>query len=439
MIVYFKMIYLFIILLTTYIFYDIDNISDSAFEYIKHGIEINGALCIKIAQWISNQKSLHYILKDKLEKLHEDCPQHSQEYTNIIIQNEYGANNFKRFCNFPIASGSIGQVYRGTLITGEDVVIKVKHPDLDYQINLWFRVLDFLSRFYSLEIFDLQELKNHILLQMSYKTEFNNLLSFRENFKDIDIVKIPKPYFNSENLIIMEYIQSKKFTSLKLEEKQKMQISKLIFYIITKMCVLDNFVHGDLHYGNWGVSMDNDNKNVNNIVLYDAGIVSSSDDLSDNKEGFCICIKKKHKQILEYFFNYLNKKQIKYPPEIYYKIKKDWDNNFVFPTSINQVPIELMKNKIKIPTVLSTIILSCSLISKNLSYILEKSSNKNELFKDLYANSKKKGFIELSKYFRDFYLNDKDLKVFSMIQNADTKYGLDLDNISDISDISDVD
>ena len=435
MIVYFKMIYLFFTLLITYFFYDLDNISDNAFNCIKYGIEINGALCIKIAQWLSNQKSMHHILKDKLAKLHEECPEHSFEYTTKIIKKEYGNYKFKFFYKKPIASGSIGQVYKAILNTGEKVVVKVKHPDLDYQINLWFKVLDFISRYYSLEIFDLQELKNHILLQMSYKTEFDNLIAFRKNFKDINIVKIPKPYFNSENLIIMEYIQSSKFTNLILEDKQKMQISKLIFYIITKMCVLDNFVHGDLHYGNWGVIMDNDNKNINNIVLYDAGIISSSDDLADNKEGFCICIKKKHKQILEYFFNYLNKKNIKYSPEIYERIKADWDTNFVFPTSINQIPLELMKNKIKIPTVLSTIILSCSLISKNLSYILEKSANKNELFKDLYANSKSKGFIELSKYFRDFYLNDKDLKVFSMITNADNKYGLDLDNISDISDI----
>ena len=32
----------------------------------------------------------------------------------------------------------------------------------------------------------------------------------------------------------------------------------------------------------------------------------------------------------------------------------------------------------------------------------EKSFNKNELFKDLYANSKKNGFIKLSKYFLNF-------------------------------------
>ena len=438
MIMYFKMFYLFILLMYIYIYYYLFNsIADHMYNNLIFAIKLNGPFCIKIFQWLSNQYILNNIFKDRLLLLLDECPEHSFEYTKKIIEKEYGIHKFKSFCKTPIASGSIGQVYKAILNTNGklcQVVVKVKHPDLNYQINLWFRVLDFLSRFFSLEIFDLQELKSHILLQMSYNTEFNNLISFRENFKDIDIVKIPKPYFNSENLIIMEYIQSKKFTSLKLEEKQKIEISKLIFYIITKMCVLDNFVHGDLHYGNWGVIMDNDNKNINNIVLYDAGIVSSGSDLYDNNDGFAIFLKCDHIEILNFVFNYLDKHKIKYSTQLYISIKKDWSENFKFEKSIPKLLWLFMNHKIILPSSLSTILLSCSLISNNMSYIYS-NGKLSDIFKDLCIHPKKNGFHQVAKYFKNYYIKDQKFISFSEIKTADAKFNLDLCDISDISDI----
>lgn len=436
---YFKAGYLFFIIYMSNILNNPDKVSDKYFTYLKKAIEMNGALCIKIAQWLSNQKSLSPILESRFQSLHENCPEHPIEYTTKIIKNEY-KQKFKYFYVKPLASGSIGQVHRAIMMDNREVVVKVKHPNLEPQINLWFKIIDYAMNKKAFEMFNIDELKTHILEQMSYEKEFNNLKTFRNNFKNINIIKIPEPIFYSDNLLIMEYIKSQKYCDIDISTDKKKEISKILFYTLTKMCVIDNFVHGDLHFGNWGLNFDNNN-NFKELVIYDAGIVSYTDDKDEIKNGFCICIKRNPNEILDYFFSYFDKNNIKYPPDMYNNIKNKWKEHFEWPISVNMIPHEMMKNKVVIPTLMSTIILSCSLISKNLSLILDTTFDHNLLFMDLYANSKRTGFYQISNHFKDFYLNDKTIKAFGYIEKMSEKYNIDFEDISDISsdeDISDI-
>ena len=86
---YLKAGYLFFIIYMSDIVNRPDKVTDRYFSYLKKAIEMNGALCIKIAQWLSNQKSLTPILEARFQSLHENCPEHGLEYTTKVIKEEF--------------------------------------------------------------------------------------------------------------------------------------------------------------------------------------------------------------------------------------------------------------------------------------------------------------------------------------------------------------
>jgi predicted unusual protein kinase regulating ubiquinone biosynthesis (AarF/ABC1/UbiB family) len=109
------------------------------------------------------------------------------------------------------------------------------------------------------------------------------MIKFKENFKDINFVKVPKLYnkLSNNNIIVMEYVPSIKIDNLeeldKLNFNKKKISTKLIELFI--MQVIDHgFVHIDPHPGNIGISMDGQ------IVFYDFGIILNID--KNIKENF---------------------------------------------------------------------------------------------------------------------------------------------------------
>ena len=76
-------------------------------------------------------------LSDKFQHLREHCKTHTLEETNVMFKQEFGkylSEVFDKFEEVPIASGSIGQVYKAS-IGGEDFVVKVRHPGVKEMIN----------------------------------------------------------------------------------------------------------------------------------------------------------------------------------------------------------------------------------------------------------------------------------------------------------------
>ena len=288
---------------------DNDNniIQQQNFESLKQIIFENGSLYIKFFQWYISKLKANIINNNTTESqntikfityfedIFEQCPYHDLEHTKSIFTESTGGIELEDYLDIstfkPIASGSIGQIYYGRRKEdGLEVAIKVKHPNIEadlsnqtelIQLIKVFQYISFFRNRYSL-FFNLDDFLYDINLQCDFNNEANNSSTFSENFKDSShIIIFPKIIYQSEDLLISEYIEGRDFNELSPMQKLNTSINFNCFFY--QMLLVDNFIHGDLHCKNWKVRViDNDedyNSNSNNnkpqqvqIIVYDCGI-----------------------------------------------------------------------------------------------------------------------------------------------------------------------
>jgi predicted unusual protein kinase regulating ubiquinone biosynthesis (AarF/ABC1/UbiB family) len=314
---------------------------------IKTDILNGGCLEIKLAQWfISKSKSNTdynsiYISK-YFEDIFEQCPRHNLEDTFITYKEDFG-HNMEEIIELNtlkcIASGSVGQVYKCKLLNPiyiidtshkninnilnthnltidyiineiwldenkipqflksivkkvEWVAIKVKHPnineDIKYKIEC-FNILKLIQQNKQLKnLFglhaDFNDFISNILQQIDFTNEYYNCYKFKKNFAGNYLSEFPRVICSSYNILITEYIESKNLDNI----SEYLQLKTCLNFTcaISKMVLCDNFLHGDIHDGNWGVITysDNDIKNEPKIIYYDYGICFSSHSLDFNKK-----------------------------------------------------------------------------------------------------------------------------------------------------------
>ena len=277
------------------------------FESLKQIIFSCGSLYIKFFQWYISKlksniidtekytdtdtiKNLTNVRKYNLikfityfEDIFEQCPYHDIEHTKKIFydsMNGITLDNYVDMSTFKtIASGSIGQVYYAKRIQDNiEIAIKVKHPniseDLDNQYELikfikFIQNIPFLRNYFNI-YYNLDDFLLDINLQCNFNNEANNCKIFLENFKDSsNYIVFPKILYQSNDLLISEYIYGESFEELSDMQKYKTSINFICFFY--QMLLIDNFIHGDLHCKNWKVRKNKENDNIQ-IIVYDCGI-----------------------------------------------------------------------------------------------------------------------------------------------------------------------
>ncbi len=288
---------------------------------LKNSIFVCGSIYVKFLQWyISKLKSntldnknttytrnLHEFVA-YFEDIFENCPFHSLEDTRIIFASEFGMTGImlENYVHMDtlreIASGSIGQVYYARRQSdNREIAIKVKHPDiaqnLKEQVNLiwmlsYIQSFRWIRRKYNL-IFSIDDFLSDINQQCDFNIEAQNNIRLRRNFKDSsDFVVFPEVLFQSEDILVSEYIPGNDINSLSSMQQYMTMINFVCFF--NQMMFVDNFIHGDLHCKNWKVHIqeeDEFNSTKIKIVVYDTGICFSNRNASLTRD-FWISISK---------------------------------------------------------------------------------------------------------------------------------------------------
>ena len=111
----------------------------SRWERIRMVLEELGPTFIKLGQIMSNRPDLiPQELITELAKLRENVPPFSSEEARLLIEKELGkpvAEIFGEYSPTPIASASIAQVHRASLLNGEEVAIKLQRPGIEQIIE----------------------------------------------------------------------------------------------------------------------------------------------------------------------------------------------------------------------------------------------------------------------------------------------------------------
>ncbi len=194
---------------------------------------------------------------------------------------------FKEFNEQPIASASLSQVHKAVLPNGETVALKIQKPGIRTTIEVDLSILesfaDMLEKrlrngpFYSPKSI-VAEIKKTIRKEMDFLNEAHNFDKFRNNFKDIDYIKVPKVYWEltTEKLLTMEFIEGVKISEITQEKyRQQFDLKKIANQAaeaLLKQILLDGFFHADPHPGNLFV------QSPNTIVMLDVGMTGHLDE-----------------------------------------------------------------------------------------------------------------------------------------------------------------
>ena len=99
------------------------------------------------------------------------------------------------------------------------------------------------------------EFINNIYLQIDYVQEAKNTIQLRKNFINNKCIIIPEVYTYTDNFIIMSYHHGEQYNNVD-ENSQILSSMMINFFYMTSLLVYD-FLHADLHYGNWKIIKEN--------------------------------------------------------------------------------------------------------------------------------------------------------------------------------------
>ncbi|MCK4258513.1 MAG: AarF/ABC1/UbiB kinase family protein [Halanaerobiales bacterium] len=234
---------------------------------LRKTLEELGPTFVKFGQMLSTRSDIfpEEVLKE-LEKLQDKVhPVPTIKIHDIIFDetNHQVEEIFLEFLEEPLAAGSIGQVHKAKLFTGEEVVVKVQRPGIHKKVKVDLEILTNLAgivkeRMHNQLNFDPVEIiKNFsraIIEELDYHSEGRHAERFSRNFNDNPNIKIPKIYwkYTTQKILVMEYIIGTKVTEFRRDDNlvKRQHFAKLGAESFFSQILLHGFFHGDPHPGN---------------------------------------------------------------------------------------------------------------------------------------------------------------------------------------------
>ncbi len=226
-----------------------------------------GPAFIKIGQAMSTRPDLvPPIFLEELSKLQDQIPPFPNEIAFQFIREELGKDPSEVYAEIspkPIAAASLGQVYRATLRTGEQVAVKVQRPGLARGIALDLFVLRKIAALAMARISIIRsdlvaitdEFAERIFEEMDYTQEGRNAERFDELYGYMSDIYVPTIYwdYTARRVLTMEWIEGTKLTELESIAAQGLNATYLVNVGVQcslRQLLEHGFFHADPHPGN---------------------------------------------------------------------------------------------------------------------------------------------------------------------------------------------
>ncbi len=244
-------------------------------ERFRMALEELGPTFIKLGQVLSTRPDLipaEYL--NELAELQDNVPPFTFDEVEKIFLAETGKKPdelFEKFEEQPIAAASIGQVHRGRLQDGNEVVVKVQRPDMEKIIAVDLEILAYLATLMEQYLEELQghqpsavveEFARSLSLEIDYRVELANIQRFAGQFKDHKTIYVPLVYsdLSTERILTMEYIAGIKASKIDVLRSRGYDLSLIAergANLVMEQVFVHGFFHGDPHPGNIFILPDN--------------------------------------------------------------------------------------------------------------------------------------------------------------------------------------
>ena len=229
-----------------------------------------GVTYIKFGQFIASSPSIfpkEYV--DEFQKCLDQTPAIPFRKVKAIIEDDLGKpldRVFEHISPEPLASASIAQVHAATLLSGEQVVVKVQKPGVKATLTTDLNAVYLVTRLFERiipnldrgSIADLVEEMYHAMLdECDFVKEADNLIHFERFLTGAGntSVVVPKPYLEASNerVLTMERFYGVALTDIEALKASGHDAAESLFnamntwFASLTQCA---FFHADLHSGN---------------------------------------------------------------------------------------------------------------------------------------------------------------------------------------------
>ncbi len=254
---------------------------------MRKAVERLGSTYIKLGQIISSGEGLFPVeLVNEFKLCRDQVPPFSFEEAQRVVEQDLGArltDVFSTFATTPLAAASIAQVHLATLITGEEVVVKVQRPSVSALVRKDLRVMAWLAP-HMIGRIKISALANPpalvelfaetIVEELDFRIEADNMLDvakmLHELHQDGYIVPRPHPSLVARRVLVMQRLDGFKFDDAVGMQAAGIDTVKVIrtgMIAFMEGAMIHGVFHGDLHGGNLFVMKDG------RTALLDFGIV----------------------------------------------------------------------------------------------------------------------------------------------------------------------
>lgn len=223
-----------------------------------------GPTFIKLGQLIASRPDLFpSVLVQEFTKLEDRVNPIPFADVQAILDRELGTEataRFRRIDPVPLASASMAQVHRATLIDGTEVVLKVQKPDLEKIVERDMEILSLVAEGLAgaeeLQAFDprgiVAEAKRALQRELNFNFERNALERVRANFENDPVLRVPRTYgeLSTPRLLVMEFLDGISVRKHRAAPEESKRLARECVRILFEMIFRDGYFHGDPHPGN---------------------------------------------------------------------------------------------------------------------------------------------------------------------------------------------
>ncbi|WP_347888434.1 AarF/UbiB family protein [Nitrosomonas europaea] len=231
---------------------------------LRGALEELGPIFSKLGQVLSTRPDLlpiEYI--EELVLLQSRVPPMTESEVVRVSEQELGVpweDVFKSFDPKPLAAGTIAQVHRAVLETGDRVVVKVQRPtaraDIEQDLALLEMFAEKVGKRPALnQVIDMEAVFKHLSTslhrELDFRQEADNIERMRGILASYDRLAVPSVHsdLSTSRLLVMEEIQGIPIKQAPAGP-ERIQAARQLLESYYKQIIVDGFFHADPHPGN---------------------------------------------------------------------------------------------------------------------------------------------------------------------------------------------